>query len=158
MNHQDFLPWIHLAFGVTAFLLLAWNRRNTSEPLTLQASEFSKGMAATPVFIWDDWHLEEDDRIVLHFRVEGSLVWWLTVDGECASLTEPTIIPKNFVPGQTGRIEMRYVGLLDSNEDEPLEFGIRYCTTNATIETQRFVWMLWRDPAPVAVGTLAALL
>ncbi len=151
IKNQDILPWIRLAFGVSAILLFVWNRRASKAQVSLSGPDLLPLNAATPVFIWDDWQIEDDDRIVLQFRTERALVWWLTIDGASASIREQTVMPKNFLPGQKGRIEMRSVGLLESSADECLEFGVRYCTTTGKIETQKFSWMIWRDAAPVAV-------
>lgn len=153
MKSQELIPWIRLAGGLTAILILAWYRRDTFRPLPPSRIDVAKRPTAHPVFIWGDWHLEGGDRLVLPFRVERELTWWLTIDGESSCLSEPTIMPKNFLPGQAGRIEMRFEGLLEASDDDPVEFGIRYCTTTGTIETQRFTWLIWRDPIPIALET-----
>jgi hypothetical protein len=157
MNNQDSVAWIRIAGSLAMALVLVYYRRDLNKSRERRSADFRRHGFARPRFVWGDWELKDDDCIVLHFRVERALVWWLTIDGESAGISEPTVMPKNFLPGEYGRIEMRFVGLLEANEDEPLEFGIRYCTTMGTIDTQRFQWMIWRDPAPVASETFVKL-
>ncbi len=148
MNNQDPLTWVRLICMVAMLVMFVFYRRDSSSTVTSENDEHASA-SEKPKFHWGDWELKDEDCIVLHFRVEGSLIWWLTVEIPGTKLKEPTVMPKNFLPGAYGRIEMCYPGLLDGNEEEVLDFGIRYCTPEGTIETQFFKWALWRDPSPV---------
>ena len=149
MQYQDPISWVRIAILAMTGLLLYAHRRSLL-PAVPQPNEDRKREATTPVFVWGDWEWTDDEKIVLHFRVERALIWWLMLDDTSAQITEAAIMPKNCFPGQEGRIEMRCNGILAANENEPIEFGIRYCTTSGTIKTQRFTWLIWREPAPVA--------